>query len=425
MNILSADHDSLRAIEQTLALRYDTLKARGLKLDMTRGKPGPEQLDLSNALDGILDGHYLGDDGTDLRNYGGLDGIPEAKSLFAQMLEVPASNMLIGGNASLTLMYQSLLYAMYFGLNGPESAWHNSAETVRFICPVPGYDRHFTACEHLGIEMVTVSMKPDGPDMDAVEALLDTDPAIRGLWCVPRFSNPTGTTYSDAVVERIAALGKRAHADFRVFWDNAYAVHTILAEAATLKSIWASCEAQGTLDSVLIFGSTSKITFAGAGVAFMAASDTNLRSLRNHLQFATIGPDKVNQKRHVALLRDLPTMHALMQQHAALLRPRFQTVLDVLETELGDTGCADWTRPEGGYFISLDTQPGLAQTVVTMAADAGVKLTPAGSTFPYGKDPDDRNIRLAPSFPSVADLKTATEVFTVCVKLATVRQRLG
>ena len=427
MHIETADQAQLKSAEATLSARYAELQARGLSLDMTRGKPSPDQLSLSDAMESILNGNFKADDGTDLRNYGGLDGITEAKDLFAQILEVPTDNILIGGNASLTLMYQSALYAMHFGLNGAESAWHNKAAAtpVRFICPVPGYDRHFAICDHLGIEMLTVPMTDTGPDMDAVEALIDSDPSIRGIWAVPRFSNPTGVVYSDETVDRFAQLGKRAHSEFRIFWDNAYAVHTLNADAPQLKSIWAACEAEGTLDSVLIFGSTSKVTYAGAGVAFMGASTANLKALRHHLSFSTIGPDKVNMKRHTNFLRDMPTYLAHMEKHAALLRPRFNKVNDVLTAELGDDGYAQWHLPQGGYFISLDTKPGLAQTVVDMAAAAGVKLTPAGATFPYGKDPANSNLRIAPSFPSVADLETATEVLAVCVKLATVRQKLN
>ena len=418
------DRATLAILEQELAARFATLKASGLALDLTRGKPSSEQLDLADALDGVLQGNYHDASGTDLRNYGGLDGIAEAKALFAPLLQAPAANVMVGGNSSLSMMYQSLLYCMHFGLSGPASAWSKSGP-VKFICPVPGYDRHFTACIHLGIELLSVPLTGKGPDMDAVEALIDADPAIRGIWCVPRFSNPTGEVYDAATVDRIAALGKRAHKDFRVFWDDAYAVHAFDAAAPTLPSLWSACEAAGTTDSVLLFGSTSKITHAGAGVAFMAASGSNLAAIREHLGFSSIGPDKVNQMRHVRLLRDAAGLRAHMDKHAALLAPRFAAVLKALEQGLAGAGMGEWLRPQGGYFVSFDARPGLAREVVRLAAEAGVKLTPAGATFPYGRDPTDRNIRIAPSFPSLQDIKAAMEVFVVCVKLASVRQKLG
>jgi len=419
-----ADRAALSAMEQALAAAYTALKARGLSLDLTRGKPSGSQLDLADALDGVLGGNYRDASGTDLRNYGGLDGLPEAKALFAPVLQVPEANVLVGGNSSLTMMYQCLLYGMHFGLSGADSAWSRSG-TAKFICPVPGYDRHFGAAQHLGIELVTVPLTGHGPDMDAVEALIDKDPTIRGMWCVPRFSNPTGEVYDAATVTRIAALGKRAHPDFRVFWDDAYAVHAFDASAPALPSIWAACEAAGTTDSVLLFGSTSKITHAGAGVAFMAASKANLTAISGHLGYSSIGPDKVNQMRHVRLLKDAAGIAAHMEKHAALLAPRFAAVLKALDEGLGGSGMGEWLRPQGGYFVSFDTRPGLAKEVVRLAAEAGVKLTPAGATFPYGKDPQNRNIRIAPSFPSLKDIESAMEVFVACVKLASVRQALA
>jgi len=419
-----ADRAALSAMEQALAAEYTALKARGLSLDLTRGKPSGSQLDLADALDGVLGGNYRDASGTDLRNYGGLDGLPEAKALFAPVLQVPEANVLVGGNSSLTMMYQCLLYGMHFGLSGADSAWSRSG-TAKFICPVPGYDRHFGAAQHLGIELVTVPLTGHGPDMDAVEALIDKDPTIRGMWCVPRFSNPTGEVYDAATVTRIAALGKRAHPDFRVFWDDAYAVHAFDATAPVLPSIWAACEAAGTTDGVLLFGSTSKITHAGAGVAFMAASKANLTAISGHLGYSSIGPDKVNQMRHVRLLKDAAGIAAHMEKHAALLAPRFAAVLKALDEGLGGSGMGEWLRPQGGYFVSFDTRPGLAKEVVRLAAEAGVKLTPAGATFPYGKDPQNRNIRIAPSFPSLKDIESAMEVFVACVKLASVRQALA
>jgi DNA-binding transcriptional MocR family regulator len=424
VNIEQMTRADLARAELELAVRYATLAKKNLELDLTRGKPSAEQLALADALDGVLGGHYRAEDGTDLRNYGGIDGIAEAKRLFARVLQVKPDNMLIGGNSSLTLMYQCALFGMYFGVNGPQSAWRLDAP-VRFICPVPGYDRHFGVCSHLGIEMITVPMHDTGPDMDAVEALIDRDRSIRGIWCVPRFSNPTGAVYDSATVERMAELGKRAAPGFRIFWDDAYAVHAFESDAPALSPIMAACERQGTADSVLIFGSTSKITHAGAGVAFMAASPSNLAAIRSHLGWSTIGPDKVNQKRHVALLGDFDGLLGHMQKHAALLKPRFDAVLRVLDRELQGAGMGSWLRPQGGYFVSFDTRPGLAREVVKLAKDAGVKLTPAGATFPYGKDPADRNIRIAPSFPALSEIESAMAVFAVCVKLASVRQRLA
>jgi aspartate/methionine/tyrosine aminotransferase len=416
----SASAAQLREWEATLAKEYEAFKAAGLNLDLTRGKPSADQLNLSNALDGILAGNYKDADGTDVRNYGGLDGIASAKALFAPVLGVGIDEIIIGGSSSLTLMYQAVQFAFEHGVAGSD-AWRKSG-TVKFLAPVPGYDRHFTVCEHFGIELIPVGMDDNGPDMDQVEALVAADPQIKGIWCVPRFSNPSGTVYSAATVERCAKLGKIAGPGFRVFWDNAYAVHTLHDAAPALANILEAAKRHGSEDSIYIFGSTSKITFAGDGVSFMAASPANLKVFKHHLGFGQIGPDKVNQLRHVKFIKDTANLAALMQQHAALLKPRFDAVLTRLQAL---QGLGEWTEPQGGYFISFDTRPGLAKTVVQLAAAAGVKLTPAGATFPYGKDPEDRNIRLAPSFPKVAEIAQATDVFVNCVKLASVRQELG
>ncbi|TNF32872.1 MAG: aminotransferase class I/II-fold pyridoxal phosphate-dependent enzyme [Gammaproteobacteria bacterium] len=415
--------DALIALEQQLSAEYSEWQSRKLNLDMTRGKPNAQQLALSDALDGILGGHFKAADGSDLRNYGGLEGLPEARALFAPMLQVNPDEVLIGGNSSLTLMYTSALFAWLHGPCGKDSAWRLEKE-VKFLCPVPGYDRHFAICEDLGIGMIPVAMNDDGPDMDAIERLLKTDSSIKGIWCVPRFSNPSGVVYSDAVVDRIAQLGKIAAKNFRIFWDNAYSVHALHDQAPALASLMDACRRHGTEDSVYIFGSTSKITFAGAGLAFMGASKANLAVLCKHLGKTTIGPDKVNQARHVAFLKDTHGIAAHMLKHAALLAPRFDAVLQALDSAFADRSMGHWTVPQGGYFVSFDTVPGCASAVVKLAAEAGVKLTPAGATWPYGKDPEDRNIRLAPSFPSVDDIRTAMAVFTCCVKLATVRRWL-
>lgn len=424
MHIDQLSAEDLASQLKSLQQQYEQLGEKQLSLDLTRGKPGLQQVALSNALDGILQGDYSAEDGTDVRNYGGLDGLPEAKRLFGEVLGTPPEETLIGGNSSLTLMYNVVDFALSEGLRGPESAWGNE-DSVKFICPSPGYDRHFAICEHLGIEMITVPMLDTGPDMDAVEALVQQDPGIRGMWCVPRFSNPTGCVYSDATVQRIAALGKLAADHFLVMWDNAYAVHSLYDDAAALASIREHCINAGTLDNVFQFGSTSKVTFAGAGVAFLSSSPANLASLKAHLAFQTIGPDKTNQLRHVRFLRDAANLAAHMEKHAQLIRPRFESVLRTLDKELAGTGMGTWLSPRGGYFISFNTLPGLAKEVVQLADDIGVKLTPAGATFPYGQDPQDSNIRLSPTFPSEEDVQASVDAFVLCVKLASIRQRLG
>ncbi len=424
MHIDQLPAGELESLRISLAAEYKRLESLNLSLDLTRGKPGVEQVALSDALDGVLEGNYRAADGTDVRNYGGLDGLPEAKALFGSLLGVPAGETLVGGNSSLTLMYLTVDFALSEGLRGPQSAWGND-DAVKFLCPSPGYDRHFAICEHLGIEMIPVPLLETGPDMDAVEELVSRDRSIRGMWCVPRFSNPTGCVYSDDTVERIARLGRIAAEHFLVLWDNAYAVHTLYDDAPEVASIRHFCQVHGTADSVFQFGSTSKITFAGAGVAFLSSSPDNLAALKAHLAFQTIGPDKVNQLRHVRFLRDEETLAAHMHRHTLLIRPRFEAVLETLERELAGTGMGRWTVPRGGYFISFDTLPGLAREVVGLADAIGVKLTPAGATWPYGQDPEDRNIRLAPTFPSLQDVQASVEAFVACVKLASVRQRLA
>lgn len=425
LHLEKATGETLREWEITLAGQYQQYLKAGLNLDLTRGKPSAEQLDLSNALDGILAGNYRDTSGTDLRNYGGLDGLTAAKSLFAHMIDASPDSILVGGNGSLTLMYLCMQFALNHGVKGADTAWAKEKQPIKFLAPVPGYDRHFTICEMLGIELVPVAMNDEGPDMDQVEALLAADHAIKGIWCVPRFSNPTGTTYSDSVVERMAKLSLIAGANFRVFWDNAYAVHSFEDDAPELANILELASKYQTQDSIYVFGSTSKITFAGAGVSFMAASASNLDTLKKLLGVTTIGPDKINQQRHVLLLKDKQGIDQHMARHAAIIKPRFDAVLTRLQQQLAGSGMGSWTAPKGGYFISFDTLPGLAKDVVQLAEEAGVKLTPAGATFPYGKDPEDKNIRLAPSFPALTELEQATEVFICCVKLASVRQKLA
>jgi aspartate/methionine/tyrosine aminotransferase len=424
MNLVGASRQELADLLTALEADFNAMKARGLALDLTRGKPSSEQLALSEALDGILEGQFTTDSGVDVRNYGGLDGLPEAKALFGGLYNLTPDETLVGGNSSLQLMYLTLEFALNTGFRGTGSAWRETGD-VSFLCPSPGYDRHFAICEHLGINMIAVPMTDAGPDMDRVEQLVKDDPAIRGIWCVPRFSNPTGCVYSDSTVARMAALPALADRDFLVMWDNAYSVHALTDDAPALANITEACREQDTLGSVMQFGSTSKITLAGAGIAFMGSSTESLAAFKTHLGYQTIGPDKVNQLRHLRLLPDRAAIEAHMGRHAALIKPKFDCVLEALARELGGSGIGEWTRPQGGYFIAFDTLPGLARTVVSLAAELGVKLTPAGATFPYGDDPEDRNIRLAPTFPSLEDVKTSAEVFALCVKLASVRQLLG
>jgi DNA-binding transcriptional MocR family regulator len=419
-----ATPEQLRQWEAELAADYQAILAQKLNLDLTRGKPSAEQLSLSDALDGILKGNYTATDGTDTRNYGGLDGLPEAKQLGANILGVSPADILVGGNSSLTLMFQVMLTAMQFGLKDAASAWKNEGE-VKFLCPVPGYDRHYTVCEQLGIKMINVPMTSTGPDMDVVEQLVKADPSIKGIWCVPKYSNPTGVVYSDETVERIAALGKIAGPNFRVFWDNAYGVHDLVDNPPQLASILEATRRQGTEDSVIQFGSTSKITHAGSGVAFVAASAANLAGIKKFLNTCTIGPDKVNQIRHTRFLPDAAALKTHMQKHAALLNPRFDAVLSALSEAFEGTDLGSWEKPLGGYFVAFDTRKGCARETVRLAAEAGVKLTPAGATYPYGKDPEDRNIRIAPSVPTVPEVVAAMKVFVTCVKLASVRQKLS
>ena len=423
MNLDSASQEQLKQWSEDLERQYTMIKKQGLQLDLTRGKPSPVQLDLANALDGDLGGDYRAPDGTDVRNYGGLDGLPDMKRLGADILAVPADEVLVGGNSSLTLMHQAVMFAWLFGVGESGKAWAQE-DKIKFLCPVPGYDRHFAITEDLAIEMIPVPMKDDGPDMDIVEKLVSEDTSIKGIWCVPKYSNPTGCIYSADTIDRFARLGKTAASNFRIFWDNAYAVHD-LHTVSELPSIRESCLSYGTLDSVFQFTSTSKVTFAGAGVAFMATSPGNLKKFKKHLAIATIGPDKVNQLRHLRLLPDKQSLLDHMRQHADLLRPKFSAVQERLSASFTDSDIASWTKPKGGYFVSFESRPGLAKEIIRLAADAGVVLTPAGATYPYGKDELDTNIRLAPSFPSMDDINAAMEVFVICVKLASVRQKSG
>ena len=412
--------EELLELKSGLEAQFEEVKAKGLKLDMSRGKPSADQLNLSmGMMDTLTSGVDLTcEDGVDCRNYGGLDGIDEAKQLLADMMEVPKDNVIIFGNSSLNVMYDTVARAMTHGIMG-SIPWCK-LDKVKFLCPVPGYDRHFAITEHFGIEMINVPMTSTGPDMDMVEKLVSSDPAIKGIWCVPKYSNPQGITYSDETVFRFANL-KPAAEDFRIFWDNAYCVHHLYEDKQDyLIEILMECKKAGNPDMVYKFSSTSKISFPGSGIAAMAASDANLEDIRSTMRVQTIGHDKVNQLRHVRFFGDIHGIVEHMKKHADILRPKFETVLEVLERELGGLEIGSWIAPRGGYFISFDALDGCAKAIVAKAKEAGVVMTGAGATFPYGKDPHDSNIRIAPSYPTPEELAVAAEVFVLSVKLASV-----
>lgn len=418
-NLTQLDDATLDNLQTALYARYRALHDRNLSLDMTRGKPSAEQLDLANGLlvqPGSTD--FKSADGTDCRNYGGVDGLPEAKALFAGILQGPPEQIIVSGNSSLTLMHDAMVNALLHGVPGGTQPWRDE-RTVRFICPTPGYDRHFAICEHLGVEILPVDMTDDGPDMYTVERLVASDPSIKGIWCVPKYSNPTGATYSNQVVQRLASMPTAAR-DFRVFWDNAYAEHHLADTPDQLANMLETCALAGHPERVLMFASTSKISFAGAGLAALAASTRNIADARHHLSIQTVGPDKINQLRHVRFFNNLDTLRAHWRKHAAILTPKFDAVQEVLERELVGKHVASWSRPRGGYFVSLDVLDGCAKEVVRLAGKAGVKLTSAGAPFPKGIDPRNRNVRIAPSFPAVEDVRAAMEVVAVCVQLAAV-----
>ncbi len=409
---------------QVLEDRYNEHKRRNRQIDMTRGKPAPDQLDLSDDILTVISrDDCFGEDGTDYRNYGIGTGIPEAKAFFADFMEVGTNEIIVGGNSSLNLMYDTMAGAILFGVPGGEGPWsvrEGIRQQVRFICPVPGYDRHFAVCERLGIDMIPVRMTDDGPDMDEVERLVSDDPAIKGIWCVPKYSNPTGAVYSDETVDRFAAM-QPAAPDFRIFWDNAYAFHHLGDGPAPLKNILETCKSAGCPDRPILFGSTSKISYAGSGIAVLAGSPATIADAAKKMSFSTIGPDKINQLRHVRFFGDLTGLKAHMDKHAALIAPKFAAVDAALTRNLEGKGLATWTRPNGGYFVSVDVPDGCAGETVRLAGETGIKLTPAGATFPYGKDPRDRNIRIAPTMPSVDEINAAMDVFCTCVELASAR----
>ncbi len=417
---LSTDQIQALLDEQTAA--YQTLKESGLKLDLTRGKPSPAQLDLSNELLSMPGADFKDAAGTDTRNYGGLTGLTELREIFAPIMQVPVEQVIAGDNASLAMMHDNLVFALFHGVADSEQPW-GVEEVVKFICPVPGYDRHFALLEEYGIEMLPVDLLDDGPDVAAVRELVK-DPAVKGMWLVPTYSNPTGAVVSEAVAAELAAL-ETAAPDFRIFWDNAYAVHHLTEQHTKTADILGLCSASGHPNRPVIFASTSKVTFAGAGVCFLGSSAANIEWYLKHLAKRTIGPDKVNQLRHARFLKSVDGVHALMDGHRAILAPKFQAVVDILRTRLGDYGVASWTEPKGGYFVSLDVVDGTASRVIQLAREAGVAMTPAGCAFPYGDDPRDRNIRIAPSYPSPQELEAAIDVLATCVLIAAAEQALA
>ena len=416
--------EELRSLRARLKAEYKEYQAKGLSLNMARGKPCTEQLDLSMGMMDVLgSGDDLTcEDGTDCRNYGVLDGIREAKELIGDMMENPIDSIIIYGNSSLNVMYDTISRSMTHGVMG-STPWCK-LDKVKFLCPVPGYDRHFAITEYFGIEMINVPMTPTGPDMDMVEELVASDDAIKGIWCVPKYSNPQGISYSDDTVRRFARL-KPAAKDFRIYWDNAYGVHHLYdRDQDHLIEILAECKRAGNPDLVYKFASTSKISFPGSGLAAIATSPNNMEDIKKQLMIQTIGHDKVNQLRHVRFFGDIHGLVEHMRLHADILRPKFEIVTGTLEKELGGLGIGAWTTPKGGYFISFDSLEGCAKDIVARAKKAGVIMTGAGATYPYGKDPRDSNIRIAPTYPSQEDLKTAMEIFTLCVKLVSIDKLL-
>ncbi len=421
MEFASMDSKALKQYREQLYKRYKDFQGKNLKYNMSRGKPCKEQLDLSMELLNIKE--YENEDGLDCRNYGIVDGIPEAKKLFSKLIEVDEDEVIIGGNSALTMIYDTLSRAMLFGVSENAIPWRKLPK-VKFLCPCPGYDRHFAICELLGIEMIVVDMKSDGPDIDTIEKLVAEDDTIKGIMCVPKYSNPDGITYSDEIVDRLAAMKTKAK-DFRIIWDNAYIVHHLSENGDKLKNILKACKKAGNENRVYIFASTSKITFPGSGVAVMASSSENIERIKSKLIIQMIGPDKINQLRHVKFLKSVENIEEHMKKHAKIIGPKFSEVLNILESELGGKGIAFWNKPNGGYFISLNTLDGCAKKIVKMALEAGITMTPAGSTYPYGKDPRDRNIRIAPSLPSMDELKNAIEIFCICVQIVSVDKLLN
>lgn len=420
----SMSREELLSLKDELDKEFQGYKEKGLKLDMSRGKPSIAQLNLSMGMMDVFhsESDLKCEDGTDCRNYGVLDGIPEAKRLLASIAEVNPDNIMIFGNSSLNVMYDTVARAYMFGLLG-HTPWCK-LDKVKFLCPAPGYDRHFKITETFGFEMITIPMHEDGPDMDMVEEYVNNDPEVKGIWCVPKYSNPQGITYSDETVYRFANL-KPAAEDFRIFWDNAYCVHHLYEDKQDyLLEILMECKKAGNQDMVYKFSSTSKISFPGSGIAAIAASDANLADIRNMMKVQTIGHDKVNQLRHVRFFKDIHGIVEHMKKHADIMRPKFETVINTLERELGGLEIGSWIAPRGGYFISFDAMEGCAKAIVAKAKEAGLVMTGAGATFPYGKDPKDSNIRIAPSYPTPEELAVAAEIFVLSVKLVSIDKLL-
>ncbi len=417
--------EELLTLQEELTKAYEDAKGKGLKLDMSRGKPSVSQLNTGMELLDIIQSasDLKTEEGLDCRNYGAMDGIPEAKRLMAEIMEVSPKNVIVCGNSSLNLMYDTVSRSVTHGVCG-SIPWCK-LDKVKFLCPVPGYDRHFAVTEHFGIEMINIPMTPQGPDMDLVEKYVNEDAAVKGIWCVPKYSNPQGISYSDETVKRFAALRPAAE-DFRIYWDNAYAIHHLYEEEQdTILDILGECEKAGNLDLVYEFASTSKVSFAGSGIAAVASSEKNLADIRKSMTIQTIGFDKINQLRHARFYKDIDGLKAQMKKHADIMRPKFEAVLEVLERELGGLEIGSWIRPKGGYFISFDAMEGCAKEIVAKCREAGVVLTGAGATFPYGKDPKDSNIRIAPSFPTPEEMAEAADLFVLCVKLVSVNQLLS
>ena len=417
--------EELQALKTELEKAYEDAKGKGLKLDMSRGKPSAAQLDMTMPIMNILDEESLliTEAGMDCRNYGILEGIPEARALMGEMMGVPAENVIVCGNASLSIMYDTVSRSMTHGVCG-STPWCK-LDKVKFLCPAPGYDRHFAITKHFGIEMITIPMTTTGPDMDLVEKYVNEDESVKGIWCVPKYSNPQGVTYSDETVKRFAAL-KPAAEDFRIFWDNAYVIHDLYEDDRDeLLEILGECEKAGNPDMVYEFASTSKVSFAGSGIAAIASSKRNLDFIKQSMTIQTIGYDKINQLRHVKYFKNLDGLKEQMKKQAAMLRPKFEAVLSTFEKELGGLGIAEWIRPKGGYFISFESMEGCAKKIVAKCKEAGVVLTGAGATYPYGMDPKDSNIRIAPSYPTPEEMAQAAELFVLCVKLVSVETLLN
>ena len=423
MGFNEMEKSELAAMKKQWDDEYNSFKAKGLKLNMARGKPAPEQLELSMGLLDVLNSKssLIGKNGDDYRNYGILEGIPEAREMFSKMIGVKSDEILVCGNASLNIMYDVVSTSFLKGVNGG-TPWCK-LDKVKFLCPVPGYDRHFAICENFGIEMINIPTDENGPDMDMVEKLVSSDESVKGIWCVPQYANPTGYVYSDEVVKRFAALKPKA-ADFRIFWDNAYCIHHVSDTPKYVLNLMDECRKTGNEDILYTFGSTSKVTFPGAGVAALGTSKNNISYLKKVMGIRTIGYDKINQLRHVRFFGTYEGILEHMEKHRAILKPKFDAVIDMLEKEIAPLGIGSWTNPDGGYFISFDSLPGCAKRIVELCKEAGVTLTGAGATYPYGKDPEDKNIRIAPTYPSVDELTMAMEIFCLAVKIASAEKVL-